>query len=1667
MTRGGRAPLLARPAGLYGRWCVGYGHWAFAGGLLLAAAAAAGLARVPGALCWTSIWHARSDRLDADQQAYADLFTGDGRQLAVAVASASAVAPAGSPASTPPFRVGAPAALSAASRDGLEALFGLSAVAYTNVSVGAVAQNGSALTLRLEDLCERPPVPPTYRPPGVDANGTADWLSRRAYQSFAYGALTRCLAARDGLFAPNGTVGEFAEGNPLNLSAEAVPLEPLPPTWGIPVFPCVRHSALDCFAEGELLGYPTPLRELQRVAAAVDTARAACVNPPDPANCTYNACVFDDLLEVLAPLSSPDPTPTPTPAGGGGGGGLPPPMPPASSLNGPPGGVPTIDAVLAELNDVTVPRFAAWGYAWRPRFRVMTSDAIAEYLGRAVDFGREANVSAASCASQSDKPCCLSWDGTAADPSATMGAIRRGVLGSVTDVGAIRTVLSTRDGRDWVYMRGGAGGLLTPTAAAAYAGAIRNPIGAAVAAGDTSRLSRSSNDGLSAAARGLEAAFLAAVTPAFERASGSGFAEGEPYASLAARVYATRSEDDSFVLTASRVPSPLLLGVALGAMLPVVGVSLANCARPLGATNLVASRIGLGVAGVGVLGVGALATAGLARGIGAALTPLAFHLGPVAAVVVGAVDLFMLVLAVMATGGSGQSGGAATASARGSTAGSTGGNGGGGGDRGGRSGRSSRDSGDAAVAHITDAHRRLYMAAAAAVPPSLIAAAATAAAVGAAAAISRVPAVRAYGATVALSAAAGAATRLALLLPLAAADTRRVIAGRLDGAPWYRVPLDGGALGGEARCWRRSASTGRLVAVARDGLAGRVLLRASPRSTAASTAVVVAVLAASATTATIAAHRYRRGALPWSRLPAGSAAAAYRRLDTEQFGLAPAVLVTTAAPGASFVLPGRQRALLTTQVLLQAAANVSDLPLLRERSWYGPAAGSLLAYSAALDGPPPAGAAAQGVDPVVPADSFSERLVGWASTVGIAAALDVYCYDQADTEGVMAGGGVRVGDPDEDGDSDGGGVGSGGDDGDGGGSGLGGVADGAASSTGASVPGDVAGRVDAPPAAAPPPPGRAAASVCRVGRARLRLHRRRRRQRRRRPSPGRSPPPAVGPDPAIDPPAARLLRINGARVRFAFWNLSTPDEGAAAAASARSAVDAAQVNGNAAFLTGRLFADVEEPARIGHDAAATIAAAAGAIAVVVGAGTLSARLTVSVVLAAAAAVAQAFAVGVAAGRPVCALTLIHLALTAGLTTTVSLHVAYAYMIAPGGGGGGGGDTASVHSGASVHSSVAAAVSRGGGGGGGGGGSGGGGRAAKRVRLTSGRSSTSSIPPGGLPLPAATTSPFRVPAAALSAVLGGDASRVWFGPARRCRAACALGTATPGTLWGSAAAAAASGAVWAATTAAGGVVVRPIVAGGWLLGVVVAAVNGLLLTPLLLRVWGPLPGRVLPPPPPLQLPPTAWLREGGGGAAGRGGVEGGDPASRALVSTAPVVSDASWPTAAAGGRNPSPGSNLHLSTFAAAATNSVAGWDGDPSSCGTVAAAMALAMLPPPPSSPPPPPLSRPAHRLVSTGGPPLAAAAVAAMGDSCSGGDSGSGSGNSGNGSGTRGTTATTMPTLCMTVVAGMVASAAAAAPVALLPVTAVNTRRPVAPSAATATAGLMAAGVRAATGGY
>lgn len=609
--------------------------------MLLAAAAAAGLVRHPAAPCWTSVWHARSDRLDAHARAYADLFTGDGRQLAVAVASAAAVAPAGTAA--PPFRVGAPAAPSAASQAGLEALFGLSAAAYTNVSVRAVARNGTALTLRLEDLCDRPPVPPTYRPPGVDADGAPDWLSRRAYQSFAYGALTRCLAARNALFAPNRTVGEIAEGGDGNGTAVPVALEPLPASWGIPVLPCVRHSALDCFAEGGLLGYPPPLRELQRVAAAVGASRAACLNPPDPANCTYNACVFEDLVEMLAPLAPADPTPTPTPTGGGGGGGLPPPLPPPSSVNVPPGGVPTIDSVLAELNDVTVPRFATWGYAWRPRFRAMTSDKIADYLARAVDFGRESNVSATSCASQPDKPCCLGWDGAAADPSATMGAIERGVLGSVTDVGAVRTVVSTRDGGDWVYVRGGDGGVLTPTAAAAYAGAVRKPAAAAAAAGDTSPPPCVPTGGLSSALRGFEAAFLSAVTPAYERARGSGFAPGEAYASLAARVHATRSEDDTFALTASRVPSMLLLGAALGAMLPVVGLVLANCARPLGAANLVASRIGLGVAGVGVLGVGAFATAGLARGIGTAVTPLAFHLGPPAAVVVGAVDLFMLV----------------------------------------------------------------------------------------------------------------------------------------------------------------------------------------------------------------------------------------------------------------------------------------------------------------------------------------------------------------------------------------------------------------------------------------------------------------------------------------------------------------------------------------------------------------------------------------------------------------------------------------------------------------------------------------------------------------------------------------------------------------------------------------------------------------------------------------------------------------------------------------------------------------------------------------------------------------------------------------------------------------------------------------------------------------
>lgn len=191
----------------------------------------------------------------------------------------------------------------------------------------------------------------------------------------------------------------------------------------------MRHSALDCFAEGGRLGYSPALAALQRVAAAVAAARAACVEPPDPANCTYTVCVFQDLQEVLAPLAPPAPTtPTPTP-GGGGGGGLPPPLPPPDvSVADPPGGVPSVDAVLAELNDVTVPRFATWGYAWRPRFRAMTSDAIRDYVSRAVDLGREGNVSAAACAAEAAKPCCLGWDGAAAyagavrDPAAAAAA---------------------------------------------------------------------------------------------------------------------------------------------------------------------------------------------------------------------------------------------------------------------------------------------------------------------------------------------------------------------------------------------------------------------------------------------------------------------------------------------------------------------------------------------------------------------------------------------------------------------------------------------------------------------------------------------------------------------------------------------------------------------------------------------------------------------------------------------------------------------------------------------------------------------------------------------------------------------------------------------------------------------------------------------------------------------------------------------------------------------------------------------------------------------------------------------------------------------------------------------------------------------------------------------
>lgn len=96
-------------------------------------------------------------------------------------------------------------------------------------------------------------------------------------------------------------------------------------------------------------------------------------------------------------------------------------------------------------------------------------------------------MSAAACAAETAKPCCLGWDGAVADQAAVAGAVERGALGCVVAVGALWTVVPTRHGGDWVYVRAAAAGAVAGAAAgaaaAAYAGAVRDPAAAAAAAG--------------------------------------------------------------------------------------------------------------------------------------------------------------------------------------------------------------------------------------------------------------------------------------------------------------------------------------------------------------------------------------------------------------------------------------------------------------------------------------------------------------------------------------------------------------------------------------------------------------------------------------------------------------------------------------------------------------------------------------------------------------------------------------------------------------------------------------------------------------------------------------------------------------------------------------------------------------------------------------------------------------------------------------------------------------------------------------------------------------------------------------------------------------------------------------------------------------------------------
>lgn len=96
--------------------------------------------------------------------------------------------------------------------------------------------------------------------------------------------------------------------------------------------------------------------------------------------------------------------PPPPPVVDGGGGASPVvviPTPPLSVAPPPPPDGFAIDAVLAELHDVTAPRFATWGSAWRPRFLNMDDAMIADLPARALELGSTANVSAAACAAGS------------------------------------------------------------------------------------------------------------------------------------------------------------------------------------------------------------------------------------------------------------------------------------------------------------------------------------------------------------------------------------------------------------------------------------------------------------------------------------------------------------------------------------------------------------------------------------------------------------------------------------------------------------------------------------------------------------------------------------------------------------------------------------------------------------------------------------------------------------------------------------------------------------------------------------------------------------------------------------------------------------------------------------------------------------------------------------------------------------------------------------------------------------------------------------------------------------------------------------------------------------------------------------------------------------------